>query len=192
MNILDVGCGNNKVAGAFGVDQHPFPDVDLVHDLDHLPWPLADNTYDEIYARHIIEHVADPTAMMNEIHRVARPGAVVHLVTPHFSNRCAFLDPTHRRALSVRAFDFFSSAPERRLSRPARISNLLFEHRFFYRRLEGARPFKPLALRLSFSRWFRWCGIAWLANHCLDFYEFYGAWIFPARDIHVSLRVEKK
>lgn len=191
MKTLDVGCGGNKTPGAFGVDLYPFPGVDLTHDLDRTPWPLADNQFDRIVASHVIEHLQDPVAFMNEIHRVAKPGAVVELVTPHFSNRCAYADPTHRRALSARAFDFFTGTPPRRPGRLAVLGNYLFEHRFEYPRLPSVAPFSPVRLHLSFSRIFRLTGIAWLANRFLDFYEFYGAWWLPARDLHLTLRVEK-
>lgn len=191
MKTLDVGCGGNKMAGAFGVDLHPFPGVDLVHDLDEVPWPLDGNQFDRIIARHIIEHVRDPISFLNEIHRIAKPGAMVEVVTPHYSNRCAYTDPTHRRYLSARAFDFFTGTPPRHPGFFAVLGNYLFEHRFEYPRLPGASAYSPVRLHLSFGRIFRLTGIAWLANRFLDFYEFYCAWVLPARDLTVTLRVEK-
>jgi SAM-dependent methyltransferase len=191
VKILDLGCGDRKTPGAFGVDLHPFAGVDLVHDLDQTPWPLADNTYERVVAHHIIEHVRQPIALMNELHRVAKPDAEVEIVTPHFSNRCAYADPSHQRALSVRAFDFFTGSAPRPLHRRAVAANYLFEHRFTYDRLAGVAPFSLVRVELTFSRVFRWCGVAWLANRFLDFYEFYLAWLWPARDIRVTLRAAK-
>lgn len=191
MSVLDLGCGKSKEPGAFGVDVHPFPGVDLVHDLDRVPWPLEDERFDRIIISHVIEHVNDPVACMNEIHRVAQPGARVEITTPHFSNRCAYADPTHRRALSGRAFDFFTGSEPRPLHRWAVARNWLFEHRFEYEKLPSTASFSLVSRKLSFSRPFRNLGIAGLANRHLDFYEFYLAWLFPARDIHVVLQVEK-
>jgi len=191
VTILDLGCGANKTPGAFGVDRYDFTGVDLTHDLDSLPWPLADGAYERIVAHHIIEHVADPVAFMKEIHRVAAPGAQVEIVTPHFSNRCAYADPTHRRALSVRAFDLITGTPPWRPNTAQIAAHYLFEHRFAYEPLAGVPSFTRRSVSLSFPRIWRWCGFAWLANRLLDFYEFHWAWILPARDITVVLQVEK-
>lgn len=191
MTTLDLGCGPHKTPGAFGVDVHQFDGVDLVHDLDLLPWPLPDNTYDRVVLSHVIEHVADPLALLREIHRVAAPGALVEIATPHFSNRCAYADPTHRRALSVRAFDFFTGTPAWTPNRAQVGANYLFQHRFAYEPLPGTPRFSRVSVSLSFSRVCRWLGVSYLANLLLDWYEFHVAWIIPARDIAVVLRVEK-
>jgi len=55
---LDVGCGQRKLPGAIGLDRVALPGVDVVHDLNVLPYPFPDNEFNEIYARHVIEHVA--------------------------------------------------------------------------------------------------------------------------------------
>jgi len=57
--ILDVGCGQNKYPGAIGIDSNPRADADVIHDLGVLPYPFADNEFDEIICRHVIEHVPD-------------------------------------------------------------------------------------------------------------------------------------
>jgi SAM-dependent methyltransferase len=191
LKTLDLGCGARKEPGAFGVDRYPHPGVDLMHDLDVVPWPLAENDFDRVVIRHVIEHVADVVAFLREAHRVAKPGAPVEIVTPHFSNRSAYADPTHRRALSARVFDFFTGGEPRPLHRAAVARHWLFEHRFVLERLPDAPRFSLLRRRVTFSRVFRRLGLEWFARRHLDFYEFYLAWIFPARDIEVTLRAEK-
>src|SRR6266511_3157182 len=57
--ILDVGCGQNKYPGAIGIDSNPRSNADVIHDLGILPYPFADNEFDEIICRHVIEHVPD-------------------------------------------------------------------------------------------------------------------------------------
>ncbi|MBN1379507.1 MAG: methyltransferase domain-containing protein [Gammaproteobacteria bacterium] len=86
MTELDIGCGPNKVAGCYGVDIHPYEGVDQVFNFDQTPWPLKSSSYTRLYARHIIEHVADIPKFMNEIHRVGKAGAIVEIITPHFSS----------------------------------------------------------------------------------------------------------
>lgn len=98
--VCDLGCGPCKKPGAFGIDSHPFPEVDLVHNLDAGPVPLPDNCLSEIYCNHVIEHVTDPVATMAEIHRLCRSGSQVHINTPHFSCLDSWTDMTHKRHLS--------------------------------------------------------------------------------------------
>lgn len=99
---IDLGCGPDKVDGCFGVDNYQFEGVDLVCDLNQYPWPLEDNSFDEIWARHIIEHVDDAVSFLKEIHRIGKPGAKVHIKTPHFSSASSWADITHVRHLSVK------------------------------------------------------------------------------------------
>ena len=72
--ILDVGCGQNKYAGAIGIDSNPHSHADVIHDLGVVPYPFADNEFDEIICRHVIEHVPDVMAFVSELHRITKPG----------------------------------------------------------------------------------------------------------------------
>lgn len=186
--ILDVGCGKAKQPGAIGLDVNPFSDADVIADLNHRPWPFVSNAFGRILCRHIVEHVADLMWFMEEVHRIARPGALVEIVTPHFSNRYSFTDPTHLRHLGWRSFEHFAGG--RAVSNP----NLL------QRWLETQHPipgfyttvrFRIKSRYLYFARPYRWTGIEWLANRFPDFYELYLAFLFPARDLYVTLEVVK-
>ena len=107
--VLDVGCGEKKVAGAVGIDCRAVPGVDVVHDLDQIPWPFPDSAFERIICSHIIEHVADIAGFLREIHRVGAPGARVSIETPHFSSLDSWTDPSHRHHLSTLSFDFFTA-----------------------------------------------------------------------------------
>lgn len=190
--VLDLGCGPNKHADAFGVDVRPGPGVDLVHDLDHRPWPIDDNRFDRVHASHIVEHVDDLLAFFAEVHRVSRDGALVTIVTPHYTNRCAYIDPTHRRYLSARFLDFVADAePWTPRGRFAVARSWLGQHHHDYAPLLPPGSFSIESRRLSFARFFRALGIEALANWKIDAYEFYFAFLFPARDITATLRVKK-
>jgi len=102
--VLDIGCGTNKVAGAIGMDVNPRTAADVIHDLDDLPYPFADDEFDEVIGRHVIEHVRDPMAVMCEIHRITRNGGVVKLVAPHWTNPDFATDLTHRNHLNSYSF----------------------------------------------------------------------------------------
>ena len=105
--ILDFGCGLNKAPGAIGVDIAPLPGVDVVHDLGSVPYPLPDDSADEIRLTHVLEHFADPLPILQEVWRIARAGAVVRIRTPHYSGLYSWKDPTHRRAFSSESFHYF-------------------------------------------------------------------------------------
>ena len=73
--VLDVGCGRNKYPGAVGIDRLPGTAADVRCDVDHFPYPFLDHSFDELRAIHVIEHVADVVATIEEFCRVVRPGA---------------------------------------------------------------------------------------------------------------------
>jgi SAM-dependent methyltransferase len=107
VRAVDLGCGRGKLEGAVGVDCRPHADVNVLADLDFFPWPFADNAFDLILFNNIIEHVADVVRCMEEVHRIARPGAQVVIRTPHFSHPESYRDPTHRRHLSWESLEYF-------------------------------------------------------------------------------------
>ncbi len=187
MSTLDVGCGTAKTPGAVGIDFNPATAADIVHDLNQYPWPLQDNAFDRIVCNHIVEHVTDLIRFMEEIHRVGRPGALVEIVTPHFSSRYAYTDPTHVRHLSLFSFDYFVEHPP---FRPSLISRA-FETRSPLADFYSTARFQKARARLRFARPFRLTGVQWLANRFPYFYEAYLAFLFPARDLHFTLKVVK-
>ncbi len=105
--ILDVGCGRNKTPGAIGMDSNPKTHADVVHDLGNAPYPFADDEFDEIVSFHVIEHVPDVMAFVTELHRIAKPGGRIKIVTPHYSNPDWATDPTHRNHLNSYSFNCF-------------------------------------------------------------------------------------
>ncbi len=107
--VLDVGCGLNKRPGAIGIDRNPRTAADILVDLDHFPWPFRDSSFDELYAIHVIEHVADVVRAIEEFHRLVRPGGRIHLATPHYTDFSSFCDPTHRWHLNSFSFRYFGA-----------------------------------------------------------------------------------
>ena len=76
---IDIGCGQDKQKGFFGIDRAAFPGVDLVWDLEHFPYPLPDACASVIMGSHIIEHI-NPTSgdprMANLIFLLKEKGVV--------------------------------------------------------------------------------------------------------------------
>ena len=65
---------------AICVDFLPLDSTDLVADVQRLP--LRDGSVDLVIATGLFEHVVDERALMEEIHRVLRPGGVAHIEMP--------------------------------------------------------------------------------------------------------------
>lgn len=77
----------------------------FVWDLMHMPWPWADSSVDEIFARDIFEHLPDKGLTMDESWRVLRPGGLLHIIVPTVGGIIdgqprfgwgAFRDPDHK------------------------------------------------------------------------------------------------
>ncbi len=107
MRTLDVGCGVRKYPGAIGIDRNPATAADALWDLDRVPYPFRDGVFDRIVAIHVIEHVSDVMAAMEEFHRLLRPGGRVRIETPHYTDFSSFCDPTHRWHLNSFSFRYF-------------------------------------------------------------------------------------
>jgi ubiquinone/menaquinone biosynthesis C-methylase UbiE len=106
---LTLGCGYEARAGWVNLDIAALPGVDVVHDLDVVPMPFDDGAFDYIECIDILEHVADLTAVMREIHRILAPGGKVLIEGPHFTSYTFPTDPTHRRAFAINTFEFYTS-----------------------------------------------------------------------------------
>lgn len=110
MKILHIGCGTRKVPGAVGVDLVKLPGVDVVHDLDKLPYPFKSNTFDEIIAENILEHLgSDLIEVMRELHRICKPGAVIKIRVPNTPSVSAWADPTHKKFFTWFTYDYFGT-----------------------------------------------------------------------------------
>lgn len=106
--ILNLGCGKTRIPGSIGVDAVLIEDyVDVVHDLNVLPYPFPDEYADEIHLYHVLEHLHDPVKKIEEMYRILKHGGILHIRVPHFSSMGAFTDMTHVRPFGYTSFDCF-------------------------------------------------------------------------------------
>jgi len=181
-SILDVGCGQNKFAGAVGIDSNPRSHADVIHDLGVFPYPFKNDQFDEIICRHVIEHLPDVMAFVTELHRITKPGGRIRIVTPHYTNPDWATDPTHRNHFNSYSFTCFM--PQ--------------ETPFpFYTDVE----LRPISTHVSLANLWRALGIEWLVN--LDqrspglrflrkFWEFYLSNILRGKELRYEFEVIKK
>ena len=107
---LHLGCGTTIRPGWVNLDRSKLPGVDVVADLDacaRKPLPFADDSIEEFFASHVLEHVHDTLALMQELHRIAKPGATAVFRVPYGSSDDADEDPTHVRRFFLKSFSYF-------------------------------------------------------------------------------------
>lgn len=110
---LNLGCGFDYGEGYINADRVPGR-ADLVFDLNITPYPFPDNLADEILLRHVLEHVWDVRAVVDELWRISKPGGTLTILVPHFSHFQAITHPEHYHAFHYNSLAMFT--PESRES----------------------------------------------------------------------------
>lgn len=113
---LDLGCGkrpenhHTRVAGFTGVDIADIEGVDIVHDLTTYPYPFKDESVDEIFNSHFIEHMTgeEQIRFFEECYRILKPGAKMTCIAPYYNSMRAWQDPTHKTAISEARFLYYN------------------------------------------------------------------------------------
>lgn len=102
--IANLGCGEHYLDGATNVDLYSAR-ADVRHDLQSFPYPFPDDSFEEIHALNIIEHLDDVIGAMREIHRIGSDGCLVSIRVPHFRSASLYEDLTHRHGFAWKTFD---------------------------------------------------------------------------------------
>jgi SAM-dependent methyltransferase len=168
---LNIGCGQKPLADAVNLDISATVSADVVHDLNVTPWPFAADSFDEVHAYDVLEHVVDVIPVLEEIHRISKPGGVLYVTVPHFSSANAFTDVTHRHWFGWNSFEPFSAMNELAHYSVAR----------FNRRHTRISFHASLLNRVVFRA----------ANRWPQAYEHRWAWVFPAWFLYYELQVLK-
>ena len=77
---LYVGGAGSTVPGYINVDLFPLPGVDVVCDAARLPF--RDEIFERVELDAVLEHTADPRAIVGDIRRCLAPGGWLHAVVP--------------------------------------------------------------------------------------------------------------
>lgn len=96
---LEIGGGSNFARGGDWVNLDMCQEADIRHNLDVTPWPVADDSADEIYSSHCIEHVEDSNAFLFECARIGKAGCTVEIRCPAPFSEMAFVSG-HRNVFS--------------------------------------------------------------------------------------------
>jgi predicted SAM-dependent methyltransferase len=117
MKELLLGCGSRTTKDLYVSGRSAFENVtrldynsdhkpDVVHDLRVHPLPFADESFDEIHAYDVLEHLAQQGDYefffkeFTEYHRILKPGGFFMASCPSWNSPWAFGDPSHTRIVS--------------------------------------------------------------------------------------------
>lgn len=79
----------DKQVQVFATDVYPSPNTCLLADAHCLPF--ANDVFDGVWVQAVLEHVLEPHVVVQQIHRVLKPGGLVYAETP-------FMMPVHEAA----------------------------------------------------------------------------------------------
>jgi len=89
--ILEIGGGNIPLRGHEGnrattnMDIREGENIDIVHNLEEVPWPFEDESWDGIFAKYILEHISwrKVEATIKEIFRILKRGGKLIAFLPN-------------------------------------------------------------------------------------------------------------
>ena len=110
---INLGAGNLIQEGYLNHDLVPHrKEIDYVFDLNKFPYPLLDNSCEEVKMWDVLEHLDDVIAVMNELWRVIKPDGKLDLKLCGWKNESYWIDVTHKRAFHQKSMDYFDPDTE--------------------------------------------------------------------------------
>ncbi len=180
-NVLELGCGpKRKFSDSITIDIVDLETVDIVANINDGLGFIPDNSIDEIYSSHFLEHVQNLELVMSEIYRILKPGGRKIGTVPHFSNPHFYSDYTHKSFFGLYTFYYMSKT-----------SSLKREVPTFYNSLD----FKVVEIKFIFYSNFRirhyikriYQRIFNINNYVKEYYEENLCYLFPANEIYFVL-----
>lgn len=111
---LNLGCGPRRLEGWLNIDTVASFTPDRVMDLEQTPWDLPTDAAEEVLLNHVLEHLGASTgtflAVMGELYRVCRDGALIRINVPHPLHEHYRTDPSHVRPITPQTLSMFSQA----------------------------------------------------------------------------------
>ena len=107
MQKLDIGCGPNPQPGFTGIDWKQYNESIVVVDLNKNILPFANDSVDEVYSAHTLEHLDNPMDMVKEINRVLKPNGKLTIKVPYGMHPYS-KKPNHKNYWNLACIDYFN------------------------------------------------------------------------------------
>ncbi len=165
---LNLGCGPNKKEGYLNCDISKEVNPDKIVDLEKK-LPFKDNSVEEIFASHVLEHIKNLLPLFSEFYRICKNGAILKIKVPYFSHESAFSNMTHVRFFTWTTFDFLDEKHS--------------EH------WQGVGNFKIIKKKLRWRKQLKF--LEYIFGKFPRIYQELFCWWFPAKELVVELKVIK-
>lgn len=176
MAELLIGCGSRRArlignvdgdAPAWGhlttLDNNPDHNPDVVWDLESLPLPFDDESFDEIHAYEVLEHTGSQGdyrfffAQFADFWRLLKPGGLLCGTCPSFGSRWMWGDPSHKRVIMPENFTFLEQGQYIEQIGKTAMSDFRYiykaDFRFVFRNDQSADTFAFALQAVKPSRW---------------------------------------
>lgn len=129
---LNLGAGKKCLEDYINLDIIKYEGIDIVWNLEETPLPFQDETFEEIMADNVLEHIENFIPLMEELYRILKKGGVLKIWVPYYNSKGAFQDPTHKRFFTEETFLYFTNnkkIPNYKFNCNFKIKTLKFEYR---------------------------------------------------------------
>ncbi len=107
MKKINLWCWFDIKEWYLNVDIINWEGVDKVFDFKKIPYPLKNNTFNEIYCSMVMEHIPNLSEMINELVRISKNWSKIKIIVPYFSSPNLWWDITHVRWFNTNSFSWF-------------------------------------------------------------------------------------
>jgi len=124
MELL-LGCGSTRDKRIFPFkkkgwtelvtcDYNDYHKPDVLWDLNKTPWPWRDDTFDEVHAYEVFEHLGQQGdyhaffEQFTEVWRILKPGGLFCATVPALDSKWLWGDPSHTRVITAQSLTFLN------------------------------------------------------------------------------------
>ena len=117
------------------LDHNKDHNPDVVHDLEKHPLPFDDNTFDEVHAYGVLEHIGQQGDwrsffdLFSELHRILKKDGFLMAMVPSHLSIHSWGDPSHKRVINQGTLPFLSQDAYRQQVGKTMMSDF----RFYYK-----------------------------------------------------------
>jgi len=109
MAKLNLGCGYDIRKGFVNADMNDsIKGIDKKVDVNKEKLPWKDNTFEYVVMNSLLEYVDNPFKLLDEVHRVCKPDAIVDLKAPYYNSALS----SFHKGYYVDLFNFTAKSKE--------------------------------------------------------------------------------